>query len=415
MRAIVTLLLFLVVGYLGSRRFVSVAAHRFPWSGFLVTGVEFLVLGMVLGPGAARLIPDSVLADLEPVIYLTLGSIGLLIGIDLTWASVRTTSRTVVRALILDTVVITAVVAMVTFFLLRYLFPAYQVPELFLAAAVLGICAAVNSPTIIALLSRTLPSRGHFTRTARIFTALNPYFPLLLFGLLFTVIHPRFFGYDAPGAGLLWWLFINGAAVTLGFFMVLFTRERCTDNEMLLLIAGTVLVVGGVCYFLQLSSLYTGMVMGFIVGRLSRKRDQIHRELHMIEKILFVAFLILLGASLDIGNPWIVVLALAYLGLRLVLKFVCTGTLLTTVTPDLRGAGRRIGLVCAAQGGLALAIALDNELASESELSAVVLTIVAVAVVVGDLIAVGLTRRELENAGEAGFPSSHGRPGGRDA
>jgi Kef-type K+ transport system membrane component KefB len=233
-----------------------------------------------------------------------------------------------------------------------------------------------------------------------------------MFGLLFTVIHPRFFGYEAPGAGLLWWLFINVVAVALGFFMVLFTRERCSDNEMLLLIAGTVLVVGGVCYFLQLSSLYTGMVMGFVVGRLSRKRDQIHRELHLIEKILFVAFLILLGASLEISNVWVVALAAAYFGLRLVLKYVSTGGFISRIVPK---SGRRGGLVFAAQGGLALAIALDNELASESELSAVILSIVAVAVVFGDLIAVGLTRRELENVGEVGSPAKRRRTGDRDA
>jgi len=233
-----------------------------------------------------------------------------------------------------------------------------------------------------------------------------------MFGLLFTVIHPRFFGYEAPGAGLLWWLFINVVAVALGFFMVLFTRERCSDNEMLLLIAGTVLIVGGVCYFLQLSSLYTGMVMGFVVGNLSRKRDQIHRELHLIEKILFVAFLILLGASLEISNVWVVALAAVYFGLRLVLKYVSTGSLISRITPK---RGRRGGLVFAAQGGLALAIALDNELASESELSAVILSIVAVAVVFGDLIAVGLTRRELENAGEVGAPAKRRRTGDRGA
>jgi Kef-type K+ transport system membrane component KefB len=415
MRAIVTLFIFLAVGYVGSRRFVSVAAHRYPWNGFLVTGAEFLILGAVLGPGMSGLITRDVLADLEPIIYLTLGSIGLLIGIDVTWRSVRRTSGVVFRVLVYDAVVVIAVVSTFTFLLLRYLFPTYPVSERFLGAAVLGICAAINSPTIIALLSRTLPARGPFTQAARIYTALNPFVPLLLFGVLFTVIHPRIFGYEAPGAGLLWWVFLNGVAVVLGLFMVMFTRERCSDNEMLLLIAGTVLVVGGFCYFLQLSSLYTGLVMGFVVGNLSRKRDQIHRELHLIEKILFVAFLILLGASLELDNPWVLALAVSYLGLRLVLKVVVTGRLVTRLAPGIRGLGQRCGLVFAAQGGVALAVALDFELASETGLSAVVLTIVAVAVVVSDLLAVVFARREMEQTGEVAVPAGRKRRGRRGA
>ncbi len=108
----------------------------------------------------------------------------------------------------------------------------------------------------------------------------------------------------------------------------------------------------------------------------------------------------------------VVALAAAYFGLRLVLKYVSTGSFISRITPK---PGRRGGLVFAAQGGLVLAIALDNELASESELSAVILSIVAVAVVFGDLIAVGLTRRQLKNAGEVGAPVKRGRTGDRDA
>jgi hypothetical protein len=268
------------------------------------------------------------------------------------------------------------------------------------AAAVLGVCAAVNSPTIIALLSRTLPSRGPFTRAARIFTAINPLFPLLLFGLLFTMLGPGLFGVQSPGVGLLWWFLLNGMAVAMGLFMVLFTRERCSDNEMLLLITGTVLLVGGMCYFLRFSSLYTGMVMGFVVGNLSRKRDQIHRELHLVEKILFVAFLILVGASLEIDAPGPVVLAGAYVVLRLGLKYAVSGRLIARMAPGSPGVGRRGGLVFAAQGAVALAMAFDWDLARQSALSAGVLSIVAVAVVLGDLLAVFLTRRELVRTGE---------------
>ena len=144
------------------------------------------------------------------------------------------------------------------------------------------------------------------------------------------MIHPRVFGADVIGAGFLWWMFLNLVALTLGFFMVLFTRERCTGNEMVLVIAGTVLIVGGVCYFLQLSSLYTGMIMGFVVGNFSRKRDQIFRELHHIEKILFVAFLILVGATLRIDTPWIAVAAAGYVLLRVLLKTFAAGGAFST-------------------------------------------------------------------------------------
>lgn len=415
MRAIVTLLVFLIVGYIGSRRYVSRAMHRYPWNGLLVTGVEFLILGVLLGPKAAGLITGEVMADLEPVIYLTLGSIGLLVGLELSWGHVRQTSRDIARVLVQDAGAFLVLVTLACYLVLKYVFPEFPPKDRFLSATVLGITALVSSPTLIALFSRILPSRGPFTTTVRILAAFNPFIPLLVFGLLFTLIQPRFYGIDILGAGLLWWLFLNVVAVALGLFMVLFTRERCSDNEMLLLIAGTVLVVGGVCYFLQLSSLYTGMVMGFVVGNLSRKRDQIFRELHLIEKILFVAFLILVGATLEFENRWVFAVAGAYVSLRLLLKYAATGGIISKTFPERNPLGRMSGLVFVAQGGIALAIALDYALVSETVLSGLTLTVVAVAVVANDVLAVPLTRRVMVGAGEVIEPTNRKRGNGRNA
>jgi hypothetical protein len=415
MRAIVTLFVFLIVGYIGSRRFVSRTMRRYPWNGLLVTGVEFLLLGVILGPRALGLITTDVMVDLEPVIYLTLGSIGLLVGIEATWGQVRKTSSSIVRVLVQDTAIFLLVVTPLAFVVFTHLFPGAPASERFLFASILAVTASVSSPTIIALLSMVLPSRGPFTSTVKIIAALNPFLPLLAFGLLATVIHPRFYGFEVFGAGFLWWVFLNLVALTLGLFMVLFTRERCTDNEMLLLIIGTVLVVGGVCFFLQLPSVYTGMIMGFVVGNLSRKRDQIFRELHLIEKILFVAFLILVGASLEIDTWAVFVVAAGYVLVRILLKYVATGAALEAKFPHLYPLRRRSGLVFTAQGGLALVIAMDCSLASDSELAGFALAVVAVAVVVTDVAAVAVTRRALIGAGEVVASARRPRKDRRDA
>jgi len=376
---------------------------------------ELLLLGVFLGPRAVGLITAEVMADLEPVIYLTLGSIGLLIGIEATWGQVRKTSPAIVRVLVQDTSAFLAVVTPLAFLALMRLFPDAPVMERLLFAAVLAVTASVSSPTILALLSLILPSRGPFTNTAKIIAALNPFLPLLVFGLLATVIHPTFYGVGVFGFGVLWWLFLNLVAVTLGFFMVLFTRERCTDNEMLLLIVGTVLVVGGVCYFLQLPSLYTGLVMGLVVGNLSRKRDQIFRELHLIEKILFVAFLILVGASLEIDTIAVFVMAAGYAVVRMVVKLVATGRAFEAKFPHLYPFRHRSGLVFVAQGGIALAIAMDCSLASESDLAGFTLAVVAVAVLVNDIAAVAVTKRALIQAGEVVKPGRRRRGDEGDA
>jgi hypothetical protein len=155
--------------------------------------------------------------------------------------------------------------------------------------------------------------------------------------------------------------------------------------------------------------------MGFVVGNFSRKRDQIFRELHMIEKILFVAFLILVGASLEINGLGVFVVAAVYVALRLLLKFAATGGAFESRFPHLYPRPRRSGLVFTAQGGIALAIAMDCWLASESEIAGFALAVVAVAVVVNDVAAVAMTRRILMGAGEVVESRRKNRKGLGDA
>jgi len=411
MRTLVTLAIFLVVGFIGSRGYVSRATHRLPLTGLFASGLEFLLLGAIAGPHALDLISQNVINDLEPMVYLALGWIGLLFGIEMAFDQVRQVSRSLFRFLFVDTVASLVFFSAAMFFLVDFAFPGMALNDRIVWSVLLGITASFSSPTIVALATQRLPSRGPLTNTMRIASALSPLFPLIAFGLLFMLVHPRFFAFEGIGSGLLWWVFVNAGGLVLGMLMVLFTHEKATDDEMLLVILGTVFIVGGVCYFLQISALYTGMVMGVVVGNLSRRRDQIFRELHYVEKPIFFGFLIVVGAMAAPPDGRTLLLVVAYVVLRWGMKHQVTGAVAVAGLPDLRQYGRRVGLVLSGQGMMAVAIVLDANLAStDYELSGV-LTVVALAVVINDTVGYLLARRTLIASGEAS-PRAPGRKQG---
>jgi hypothetical protein len=143
------------------------------------------------------------------------------------------------------------------------------------------------------------------------------------------------------------------------------------------------------------------MIMGFVVGNLSRKRDQIFRELHLLEKILFVALLILVGAMLDVGDGRVAVVVVFYVVVRLMLKFAATGGAVKAHFPEFRTLGRRSGFAFTAQGGMATAIALDCTMAYQFSLGNLILATVATAVVANDILSLVLVKRSLVRSGEA--------------
>lgn len=399
MRTLVALALFLLIGFIGARGYVRRATHRLPFARFFATGTEFLVLGVILGPHGLGLIDKAVIADIEPVVYLALGWIGMLVGIELSAGHLAQISRRVFRFLAVDALLITALFSTISFLLLKVLRPEWAPRDAAVVATIFGITASVASPAVIAIAAGRVRARGPFVNTMKITGSLSALFPLLAFGILFIAVHPRFFDISGIGYGALWWLSINVIGLTLGFLMVLFTQERASDNEMLLVIMGTLMLVGGLSYYLDLSALYTATVMGAVVGNFSKRRDQVFRELHVVEKTLFVGLLVIVGVSISVPGRAAILAILAYVAVRLLLRLLVTGRVMQALLPEAAPVGWRAGLALSGQSVIAVAIGLDFLLASnEIERPALQfsLTVVALVMILTEALGLPLTRIALE-------------------
>jgi Kef-type K+ transport system membrane component KefB len=407
MKTILSLVLFLIIGFVGSKWFVSRTKIRLPFAGLYITGMEFFFIGILLGPAALDLITPEVLRDLKPIVYLALGWAGLLFGIELSWPQVKRVSRSIIKYLLADTLVVSVIVFIVSFMLIRRLYSGVGGPDVVFAAMILAITAALSSPAIIAIHAKRLPARGRFTRVVKVSSALSPVFPLLLFSFFYTTVHPGFLGLEGAGSGLLWWLLANAMGIGMGFIMVLFTVERCSENERSLLIMGTVMLVGGLCYYLTFSSLYTAMIMGIVVANFSGRREAVFKQLHEHEKTLFVAFLIIVGSMVSISGAFMLVLLAAYLAIRLLLRAFVSSWLIERTYGEFKTIRHGRGLVFTAQGGMALAIAIEYRMSTNGAFADTVFAVIAFAVVLNEVLGFALTRRAFRASGEI--------PAGRNA
>ena len=86
MIAILQLLAILGIGYLGTHY----VAERFRARFHVATGVEFVVLGVLVGPHVTDVMTPDVLNQLGPVISLAVGAVGLVLGLEFPTAIRRT-------------------------------------------------------------------------------------------------------------------------------------------------------------------------------------------------------------------------------------------------------------------------------------------------------------------------------------
>lgn len=400
MKTILTLVLFLVIGFVGSRGWVSRVRVGSPLAGLFITGIEFFFMGIILGPAFLNIISAKALEDLKPLVYLALGWTGLLFGIQLSWIDLRRVSGAVFRMIAVESALFIMIFAAVFSLLLSLLVPRLPLFETVSSGVIFALTASISSPTLVAVLARSIPSRGKFTSTIKVITSLSALVPLLGFGVFFIVTHPSFVDALSVSQGVSWWVFANAVGVVLGFIMVLLSAQKCSEDERLLLVIGVVMLVGGVCFFLRLSSLYTAMMMGVIVGNFSRRKDQIFKQLLQLEKTIFIVFLILVGAMMSFGSGMLAVILISYLLLRLLLKILVSRRVLLWCFPDFCSAGKLCGLALVGQGGMALAMVLDYWMSARGTLVDTFAAAIVLAVVCNEIVGFSFTRIALQASGD---------------
>lgn len=413
MHTLLTLVLLIAVGFVGSHGMARRATRSRPLAGLFATGAEFLAGGMLLGPDALGLVPREVLADLEPIVCLALGWAGMLLGIDLVWGDLARVPRRVHRALAGGAAASIIGVGVAALAAAPHLGTGSAPRARAALAVVLGVTAAISSPTIVAVAVHRLRARGPVTHLLRLAGGLGSVYPMLAFGLLSMFVHPRVASVGDAGSALVGWILVTAAALVLGGLMVVFAHERVSDDEMLLVITGTVLMAGGLAYAFDVSALYIAMGMGFVVANASRRRHQVFRDLVRVEKPLFVALCVYVGAVL--GPPGRLALAGAagYVVVRVALRLGVAGMLLSRALEGTRPAPWRVGQGLVGQGIFAVAIALDYALANPGTASRVALAVVTLAVMADDAVGYVLVTAGLRAVGEAApTPSDDSDAGG---
>ncbi|UCF37670.1 MAG: hypothetical protein JSU96_02030 [Acidobacteriota bacterium] len=79
MYAVLQLLAILVLGFLSSH-FIFGKLHKHL---YFITGVEYIILGILCGPRVTNIMTDEVLLQLSPVASLAIGALGVLYGLQL--------------------------------------------------------------------------------------------------------------------------------------------------------------------------------------------------------------------------------------------------------------------------------------------------------------------------------------------
>lgn len=378
-----------------------------------VTGVEYMVVGAILGPGVGLLSADMT-SKFVPAIVLGTGSLGLLTGLQLNLRSMlayRINAFMPALLVSLSTLLFVALLPMGALVYVRGNSAFAEFLPHILAVAGVGLVA---DQSMIRSLVAYLHARGdgihYLLRVARVCSA----FAVLVFGILFCLNKPvlDYIHLDVNiwGAGALWFgahLVMGGA---LGLIFAAFLLRDYEDDKLLAVTMGMIVFTSGLAYYLQLSPVFVNFVLGLVLSNINRQSERVEQMLLSVERPLYIVLFFFAGAYLSFDIPWwafggFIVL----LGLRLVGRTV-GGLLMGRMTPSNRDYPS-MGAALLAPGGLSVAMALDYyEVHDASSWGTPVYVTIVLAIISSEVLSYRATRRWLIDATDVATEYSN-KPG----
>jgi Kef-type K+ transport system membrane component KefB len=383
MPAALILILAVAVAYLAAHVAFDWLAKRF----MLVSGAEYLLLGILLGPHVSGILSAQTMSGFAPLITLALGWIGAIVGTQFYLpALVRIPARTY-RLGFLEAILTAFMVGGVGAALMWLITGRGDITQSIAPALALGAIAAVSAPAGIEVVTRKIGGqREPIVLQLQVATAMDALVGIVTMGLLFCIFHPN----DTIAArGITpteWAVITLGIGVVGGTLFHLFLGGETNVDRLFISLAGAIILASGAAAYLHLSPVLTSMVVGAVLVNTSGgSRPVIADTLAKSERPFYFVLLVFAGASWDPSTvAWWWAVVLAFLVTRVVGK-IGTARLGARVNDALPDLGPDWGFALLGQGGLAIALGLDYSRFSAAVLPHAVFTAAIVSVLFTDV------------------------------
>lgn len=356
-----------------------------------VTG--YILFGLLLGPSFTNIVTKDMIKSFQFINELALGILALSIGIELHRFVFRKYGKTLLLVSVGEVFITFLAVFSITYLLGIRL-------ELAIA---LGILAMTISPSGVFSIIKEYNARGNFTSKVLAIVALDNLLCIIIFGIAMAIL-PQIGSSSIGGTSLLVVLIREILlALLLGAFMGVvvsfFIKKKINNNKLLVLLLGIILLNTGIANYLKLSALLVNMTTGATIVNLVNRKMVVSSTINRIELPIFVLFLTLAGAKLDLSIVSSVgIVGFGYIAGRLLGKIGGSYLASGLTSLDIK-ARRNIGMAITPQAGVAIGLSaiVEQKLAiSGGVITGVVLTGVIFFEIAGPL----LLKQSLKNTGE---------------
>ncbi len=323
----------------------------------IVSGAEYLILGVLLGPQVTGVItPDAIMA-FQPIAILGIGWMGIAAALPLRLPRLVRVPAVNYRLSFVESMVTLALVSAGAASALHVAFEV-DFATAMAPAICLGALAVASTPDGLDVAYGD-QRRAPVLLQIEVANGMDAVVSILAFGTMIALMHVAVPMGLRPLTTTEWVVVTLGIGVVGGTLFHLFLGDERSHDRLIIALGGAVILTSGAASYLKLSPTLAAFVMGVVLVNSIRHPAPVVEVLRSGERPLYYVLLLIAGASWapDSNVVWWLII-IHYVVLRTLAKLWGTG-----IVTWMNGAQSEVGLdwgrALIGQGRLTIALALD--------------------------------------------------------
>lgn len=303
MTSIILFIAILLLGFISANFIFGKLKSRY----YIPSGVEYIFLGIVLGPAFANwftsvfqitfpvLINHNVLMQMEPGITLSIGFVGFIYGLNFKLREISSSKPEHWRLGLSEVFISLIIIGGMSFILLYYFFfDSKNLQEIIAASYAIGIIGSLSSNYIINSLIARYNVVGKIAESLKNASLINVNLLIFLYGFLFASVH------IGTKEGINFtpteWIVISIVLTLLiGILFFLFLGRESDSNKYFVAVLGIIIFTSGVAYYINFSPLYMNFILGAVLANLSRNTEKLRSSLDRLFRPLTILIVVMAG------------------------------------------------------------------------------------------------------------------------
>ena len=355
----------------------------------------YIIGGLLIGPSFFNVIKSGEAATFNIVNEVALAAIAFSVGSEFLLKDIKKSGKNIMIIAVAEVIGAVALVFLVTYFIFK---------QPFEFSLVIASMSAATAPAGILMVIRELKARGPLVKTILPVVAIDDALGIMVFSIALSIAKLTagigtlsiFQLVWAPLYEILGSLVIGGI---LGFVLSYIAPKAKSQEELLSLVLGFILIATGISNYLELSALLTSMMLGGVLINMMQNANRVFNLLSEFTPPIYLLFFTIAGASLDISVlSKVGLLGIGYIIARAGGKIIgaTLGAKHVKAEPQVT---KYLGMSLLTQGGISigLSIIVGRELPQYSE---AIVTVILFSVLIYEIAGPILAKIAIQKAGE---------------